>query len=97
MIEQSVRREAAGTKLQPPVRRFLETLVLGDARRRGETHQWMYDRINAAALLTRVGFRDPKRRNYNESSIAEWNEYELDLDKHGNEYKTDSLYIEMRR
>ena len=40
-----------------PLRRKLETLFVGDARRRGETHQWMYDRINLPGLLQEIGFK----------------------------------------
>jgi hypothetical protein len=57
----------------------------------------MYDRINAAALLTRLGFRNPKRQSYNSSSIPNWNQYGLDLDHDGNEYKSDSLYMEAQK
>jgi len=46
MLLQSVRREASGTSQQRPLRRFVENFVLGDARKRGHTHQWMYDRFN---------------------------------------------------
>lgn len=41
MLLMSVRREAYGTSQQRPFRRFVENLLLGDARKRGETHQWM--------------------------------------------------------
>ena len=39
IIEQCVRKEAAGTSKQKNVRRFIENIILGDARKRGETHQ----------------------------------------------------------
>jgi SAM-dependent methyltransferase len=60
MLEQSVRRESATTRLQPSFRRFVENLVLGDARRRGETHQWMYDRFNLERPARRPWLSQPR-------------------------------------
>jgi SAM-dependent methyltransferase len=97
MIEQSVRREADGTSHQKPLRRFIENALLGDARRRGETHQWMYDRINLSTLLVSLGYKNPQLQKHNTSLIPNWNEYGLDLDEHGNEYKPESLYIEAQK
>ena len=94
IIEQSVRREAFGTSQQKPLRRFIENAFLGDARRRGETHHWMYDRINLGALLVSLGYKYTQLQSYNQSLIPNWNQYGLDLDEHGNEYKPESLYIE---
>ena len=95
LIEQSVRRECAVTSQQPPVRRFFENVILGDARHRGETHQWMYDRFNLTALLTRLGFRHPQVEQFNTSRIPRWNEYGLDQNQAGGEYKPESLYLEV--
>lgn len=97
MIEQSVRREADGTSHQKPLRRFIENALLGDARRRGETHQWMYDRINLGALLVSLGYKNPQLQKHDTSLIPHWNEYGLDLDERGNEYKPESLYIEAQK
>jgi SAM-dependent methyltransferase len=97
MIEQSVRRQSYGARHQGPLGRRLENLLLGDARRRGETHQWMYDRINLAALLTRLGFRNPRLRSYDTSSIPNWSDYGLDMGEGGREYKPRSLYIEAQK
>ena len=41
IIEQCVRRESVGVSRQSALRRRLENVLRGDARRRGETHQWM--------------------------------------------------------
>ena len=94
ILEQSVRREAFGTSQQSGVRRFAENLLLGDARRRGETHQWMYDQFNLTHLLLKAGFRNPERHAYNSSAIEDWSEYGLDMDDKGGEYKPGSLYME---
>jgi len=97
LLEQSVRREAAGTSSKAKPRRIVENLVLGDARKRGETHQWMYDYKNLTALLERAGFTDIQRRSFDESSIPAWNDYRLDRNLATNgEYKPDSLYMEAR-
>jgi len=97
MLEQSVRREASGTSQQMPMRRFVENLLLGDARRRGETHQWMYDRITLSSLLRSVDFKGPQVCDFTTSTIPNWESYRLDLDENGNEYKPGSLYIEARK
>jgi SAM-dependent methyltransferase len=94
VIEQSVRREAAGTSQQSPALRWVENRVLGDARKRGETHQWMYDRISLAQLLSSSGFREPQVVSHSRSGIEGWLELGLDVDALGREYKPGSLYME---
>jgi len=97
IIEQSVRRAAYGTRDLPPLRKRLENLILGDARGRGETHQWMYDRISLVALLSRLGFRDPQICQFDTSSIPNWNDYGLDRGADGGAYIKNSLYLEVRK
>jgi SAM-dependent methyltransferase len=97
ILEQSVRKEAYGTSTQPPLRRYLENRLLGDARQRGETHQWMYDRFNLFAVLKEAGFTDMRIRAWNDSSIEGWRAMALEVDETGGEYKPDSLYAECRR
>jgi ubiquinone/menaquinone biosynthesis C-methylase UbiE len=94
IIEQSVRQEAHGTSRQKPLRRFIENILLGDARKRGEIHQWMYDRFSLKAMLLQLGYLEIHIKKYNESLIPNWNSYGLDLDENGNEYKPGSLYVE---
>ncbi|MDS4027985.1 MAG: methyltransferase domain-containing protein [Candidatus Contendobacter sp.] len=94
IIEQCVRREPFGTSRQPPLRRFIENLILGDARKRGETHQWMYDRINLTHALLKTGYHNVAVHRYDTSDIPDWNSFALDIDDHGNQYKPNSLYIE---
>lgn len=97
LLLQSVRREAYGTSQQRPLRRIVENLLLGDARKRGETHQWMYDRFNLGVLLQCGGFENPVVRNFDQSAIADWNLLGLDMDEFGSEYKRESLYMEATR
>lgn len=94
IFDQSVRREASGTSGQRPLRRFIENALLGDARKRGETHQWMYDRVNLAALLSRLGLRDVRLRSHDSSAIRDWDKIGLDVDARGGEYKPGSVYLE---
>lgn len=94
IIEQCVRSEAGGTSRQNPLRRRVENLVLGTARQRGETHQWMYDRINLPALLMNCGYREVHLQSYDTSLIPEWNKYGLDTKADGTEYKVESMYVE---
>lgn len=94
LLLQSVCREAHGTSQQLPLRRFVENLLLGDARKRGQTHQWMYDRFNLTALLQACGFTNPCLHSFNNSAIDDWHSLGLDMDESGNEYKLESLYME---
>jgi hypothetical protein len=94
ILEQSVRREGAITRKQRPVRRFIENRILGDARKRGETHQWMYDRISLGELLTNARFCSPTVRECNASTIPDWATYGLETADDGAEYKVGSLYME---
>lgn len=97
MIEQIVRRQAAGTAAQRPLRRRVENALLGDARKRGETHQWMYDRLTLGALLERSGFTAISVVDHETSRIPGWNDLGLDAEPDGRPYKPDSLYMEAER
>ena len=97
IIGQCVRREAFGTSQQPRVRRRLENLVLGDARRRGETHQWMWDRCNLRQSLEGAGFVEVKQFDAYTSDIPGWDDIALDANSDGSVYKPRSLYMEARK
>ncbi len=97
VIEQMVRREASGTSQQPKARRFVENRLRGDARRQGETHQWMYDRVNLEVALNEAGFRDVQVVDHRTSSIPGWDGIRLDEIDSGEEYKRGSLYVEARK
>lgn len=97
LIEQSVRREAAAAQSLTGLRRRLYTRVFGDARRRGETHQWLYDRVNLGALLLAAGYRDIRVERFDTSRIEGWDTYGLDTDAAGRQYKPGSLYLEASR
>ena len=94
VLEQSVRREAFSTARQPRIQRVMENLILGDARQRGETHQWMYDRISLSVLLSKVGYTDITLEEFNTSRVNDWHMIGLDLDEDGKQYKPGSLYME---
>jgi SAM-dependent methyltransferase len=94
ILEQCVRKEADGSSRQGPLRRALENAVLGDARKRGHTHQWMWDRFNLSAALKLSGFAATQVHTYRTSHIADWASHQLDVGDDGGEYKTGSLYLE---
>ena len=94
LIEQMVRKEPYGTSQRTGLRRWTENTLLGDARKRGETHQWMWDRVSLPAALTEAGFRDARVATFNTSAIDDWPGYLLDQDTSGNEYRPGSLYVE---
>jgi SAM-dependent methyltransferase len=97
IIEQIVRREAAGTASQHPFRRRIENALLGDARKRGETHQWMYDRLSLTVLLETCGFTAISVVDHATSRIPGWNSLGLDVEPDGQPYKPHSLYIEAEK
>jgi len=97
IFDQCVRKEASGTSLQRQPLRMFENIILGDARRRGETHQWMYDFFNLKYLLETNGFENVTRRQFMDSDIVDWEKYGLELDESGCEYKLDSLYVECKK
>jgi len=94
IIGQCVQENSVGTTRQLRLQRILEKLVLGSAKKRGQTHQWMYDRINLKLLLIKSGFSNIRNLNYNVSDIKNWNNYGLDMNKDKSVYKKRSLYME---
>jgi len=97
MLAQSVMREAPGTSVQSPLRRHVENLLLGDARRRGQTHQWAYDRVNLRHALEANGFDEFEVMGPNVSRIPGWSETGLEVDPDGSIYKPGSLWAECRK
>ena len=70
---------------------------MGDARKKGEIHQWMYDRVTLKVLLEHCGFVNVRQRDWNSSACETWNETGLDVSEGGGEYKSGSLYVEGER
>ena len=97
MFEQCVRDTPAGTRGRTGIRLRCEKLLLGDARARGETHRWMWDRVNIRAVLSDAGFTDITVRSWKTSGIEGWEDTELERGSDGREYKPMSLYIECRK
>jgi hypothetical protein len=97
VLEQCVRDAPAGARGRSAIRQRCEMLLLGDARARGETHRWMWDRVNIRAVLSDAGFIDIRVRSWNASAIQGWEETELERGSDGREYKPMSLYIECRK
>ena len=97
LLEWSVLRSARGTDAQSPFRRRVENLVLGDARKRGQTHQWSYDRLNLGQVLEANGFVDVRQVDVGVSAIPGWAGTGLDTDADGSPHKPGSLYMEARK
>jgi len=97
LIEPLVRIESFSATRQGPMRRALENLLLGGARRRGDRHAWMYDRVSLRGLLESAGFTEVAQMTHETSAIAGWNGYGLDRDANGGPYKPDSIYLEARK
>ena len=60
----------------------------------GERHRWMYDRIGLSLLLQKHGFHNITIHRADTSSIPNFNDDGLDLEKDGTPRKRVSLYIE---
>jgi SAM-dependent methyltransferase len=97
MFEQCVRDAPGGAGGRTRIRVSGERLLLGDARARGETHRWMWDRVNIRAVLNDAGFTDVTVRSCNTSAIEGWEDTDLERGSDGREYKPMSLYIECRK
>lgn len=97
IIEQSVRRESATARHEQGLRRWLDARLLGDARRRGETHQWMYDQVTLGRLFTLTGHTDAVVHEHDASAIESWGEYALERTPDGRRYRPLSLIMEARR
>ena len=65
-------------------------------RNQGEIHRWMYDRFSLKTLCTDRGFTEFKVQTATESSIEEYESFELDSEN-GNVRKPDSLFVECRK
>ncbi|MGB0722184.1 MAG: class I SAM-dependent methyltransferase [Gammaproteobacteria bacterium] len=96
IIEQSVRRDSAATRNRTGPGAWLERLILGDARQRGETHQWMYDRVTLGRLLESTGHGDVRVFAHGESGIENWAEWGLEFDN-GAPHRPRSLIMEARK
>jgi hypothetical protein len=72
-------------------------LRIGRFRLSGEVHQWMYDRFSLARLMKGFGLLEARVVRPDESAIANWHSYGLDVLADGSIAKPDSLYMEARR
>ena len=72
----------------------LEKMRLGDFRKKGEVHKWMYDAYALGCLLLETGFSAPAKVDAFSSSHPNWGEYTaLDVED-GYVRKPDSLFME---
>lgn len=95
MIAQ-IRAEAA-TACEPAKPRRSAPLpaeTVGRFRQSGETHQWMYDRFSLRRLLREAGFMQARTVAAQESAIANFTAYGLDVEPDGQVRKPDSLFVE---
>lgn len=97
IIGQCLQEESVGTANQRGLRKFAERVLLGSARKRGQTHEWMYDRVTLGMLLEACGFEDVQVMKYNTSQVEVWNEIGLDVNADNTQYKRKSLYLESKK
>ena len=65
-------------------------------RNQGEIHRWMYDRFSLKTLCADRGFTEFKVQTATNSSIEDYESFELDSDGR-NVRKPDSLFVECRK
>jgi len=94
LLIQLVQREPTTRKMQKPVVRWLEHVLLGDSAKVGWQHRWMYDRLTLKALLGKAGFEECQLVTAWESRIDGWKEFGLDTHADGSEYKPESIWME---
>jgi predicted SAM-dependent methyltransferase len=70
-----------------------EAARIGAFRLGGEIHMWMYDRFSLSRVLSQVGFQNIEHLSAYESSIPDWERYELDI-KEGAVVDPTSLFME---
>jgi hypothetical protein len=63
----------------------------------GERHRWMYDRVGLSLLLQEHGFLNITVHQPHTSSIPNFNDDALDIDRDGTPYKRVSLYFEANK
>jgi len=97
LFEQMVYVEPPHWKRQRPFVRFLQLKILGDARKAGIAHRWMYDRYSLRFLLGDLGFWHIRQVDAFTSQIVNWHEFGLDVNTDESEHKPGSLYIEAKR
>lgn len=97
LLTQLTQNEPTTRRVQKPVTRWLEKVLLGDGEKTGWKHRWMYDHFTLEAMLSRAGFNMCKQTTAWESRIEDWKNYGLDMDTEGNERKPESLYMEAFR
>ncbi len=94
LLTQLVQREPTTRKMQKPVVRWLERVWLGDSRKAGWQHRWMYDKYSLKSLLLKVGFKDIRVENAFVSRVEGWSKFNLDTREDDTIYKPESIYVE---
>jgi SAM-dependent methyltransferase len=97
IFDQMVTRIPRLRAQRPAAVRFLENVFVGDTRRSGEMHRWMYDRHSLGRLLSDAGFTEIEAVDASTSRIEGWTGFHLDTEPDGSPYKPGSLYVEARR
>ncbi len=71
-----------------------EAQRIGRFRLSGEIHLQMYDRFSLARLFRHCGLTDIRKRAADESGLAGWSQYHLDVEEDGKVYKPESIFME---
>lgn len=78
----------------PPSQAKTDAASVGKFRLAGEPHLWMYDSYSLGRLLSECGFVSVQVCAANQSAIAGFNKFGLDVEPDGAIYKPDSFFIE---
>ena len=80
----------------PPRQAKTDAASVGKFRLAGEPHLWMYDSYSLGRLLSECGFVSVQVCAANQSAIAGFNKFGLDVEPDGAIYKPDSFFIEAK-
>lgn len=93
---QNLRRQATAS-VAPISQNQRNAEQIGQFRLSGEIHHWMYDRYSLGKLLGDAGFCKISVRRADESGIAGFNKFHLDMLPDGSVRKPDSLFMEANK
>lgn len=100
-IIQKINKTSPKRIIQYGLKKFSEVfstnaMRIGSFRLGGEIHMWMYDRFSLSRLLLSCGFVDIQHLDAHNSSIFNFEAYELDV-KDGEVFDPNSLFMEAKK
>ena len=90
----SVKKESAPIKIMKKIYHMIFSYK-NNPQTSGESHKWMYDKLDLKLSLEQAGFNNFTVANFNSSKIPNWNSFNLDNSENDNRArKPDSIFVE---